>query len=93
MRIFSTVAVLASLQALTTAQGDYVFWWQPGAAITRLTSTMLVPAVPPINTGFHALWPGLQPNSDNFVFQNVIDDDQPDGKWAFSTWYGPYDSA
>ena len=54
---------------------------------------MLVPSVPPLNTGFHALWPGLQPSADNFVYQNVIDDDQPTGRWAFSTWYGPYNSA
>ena len=54
---------------------------------------MLVPSVPPVNTGFHAIWPGLQPTDDSFVFQNVVDDDQPVGKWAYSTWYGPYDAA
>lgn len=72
-----------------------IFLYQVGVKLTRiqLASTMLVPSVPPVNTGFHAIWPGLQPTDNSFVFQNVVDDDQPVGKWAYSTWYGPYDAA
>ena len=54
---------------------------------------MVLPPVPNPDTGFHALWPGMEPTAQNFVFQNVVDDDQPDGTWAYSVWYGPYDSA
>ncbi|KAE9378733.1 hypothetical protein N431DRAFT_460066 [Stipitochalara longipes BDJ] len=92
MHYLQTLLTVSFLQGLAHGQ-DYVLWFQPGAQITRLASTMLVPSVPPVNTGFHAIWPGLQPTDDSFVFQNVVDDDQPVGKWAYSTWYGPYDTA
>ncbi|CZR52445.1 uncharacterized protein PAC_02322 [Phialocephala subalpina] len=65
--------------------------------VRKFVSTMIVPAFP-VESGlsFHALWPGLQPTGDAFVYQNVIDDYYPTGtntRWDVSTWYGPYDAA
>jgi hypothetical protein len=36
---------------------------------------------------------GFEPRNGDFVFQNVIGDQQQPGKWSFATWYGPYDTA
>jgi hypothetical protein len=33
----------------------------------------------------------MEPRNENFVFQNVIGDDQPKGSWESATWHGPYD--
>jgi hypothetical protein len=51
---------------------------------------MIVPPLPNPDKGFHALWPGMDPDS-YFVFQNVVNDDQPVGAWSCSVWYGPND--
>jgi len=76
--------LLTLTQSITPILG-YALFYVPGANITKLESTF---TVPPLSTtgGFHALWPGLEPTAENFVYQNVIDDDQPDGTWGYSTW-------
>lgn len=33
------------------------------------------------------VWPGLQNAPNDFVFQDVIGDQQPAGKWTLATWY------
>jgi hypothetical protein len=37
----------------------------------------------------HFIWPGLEPLSGDFVFQNVLGDPKRSGSWSFATWYGP----
>ncbi len=60
---------------------------------------MIVPSFPVEAAGaasYHALWPGLQPTDDSFVYQNVVDDwypSQTNVRWDVSTWYGPRDTA
>ncbi|KUJ12542.1 uncharacterized protein LY89DRAFT_738318 [Mollisia scopiformis] len=60
---------------------------------------MIVPPFPVEASGdssYHALWPGMQPTDDSFVYQNVVDDWYPSQKnlrWDVSTWYGPDDAA
>jgi hypothetical protein len=57
----------------------------------QLESTMKIPSISK-GPGIHFVWPGLEPRNGNFVFQNVIGDDQPTGRWTLATWYGPYDA-
>lgn len=67
--------------------------------VPKFVSTMTVPPFPVEASGgtsYHALWPGLQPTSDDFVYQNVVDDwypSQTNTRWDVSTWYGSYDTA
>jgi len=57
----------------------------------QLESTLEIPSVS-TGPGVHFVWPGLEPRNEDFVFQNVIGDDQPKGRWVFATWYGPYNT-
>lgn len=43
---------------------------------------MIVPAFSN-GTGVHAVWPGLENDSNGFVYQNVISDSNGLGKWQF----------
>jgi len=52
---------------------------------TQLNVTMIMPAVPAA-PGIHYIWPGLQPNSDAFVFQDVGGDEEGSGSWTFAEW-------
>jgi hypothetical protein len=50
---------------------------------------MGVPNLPAVQNGFIALWPGMEPDAENFVYQNVVDNDQPggtNGQWGYVTW-------
>jgi len=74
---------LCVFQSLANAQtSSYAMWFQPGVTITKLTSTMIVPAFSN-GTGTHAVWPGLENDSNGFVYQNVISDVNGLGKWQF----------
>lgn len=33
------------------------------------------------------VWPGMENGATDFVYQNVIGDQQPEGEWSFATWY------
>ncbi|CAG8954447.1 hypothetical protein HYFRA_00006075 [Hymenoscyphus fraxineus] len=46
---------------------------------------MLIPQVPS-RGGIHYIWPGLQPDSNNFVFQDVSGDEAVAGAWTFAEW-------
>ncbi|KAF4636270.1 hypothetical protein G7Y89_g1828 [Cudoniella acicularis] len=46
---------------------------------------MIIPQVPAAG-GLHYIWPGLQPSSDNFVFQDVGGDALGSGAWTFAEW-------
>jgi len=47
---------------------------------------MIVPKVS-TNSGFHAVWPGLENTANNFVYQNVIADSKTPGQWNFFVEY------
>jgi hypothetical protein len=67
--------------------------------LPKFLSTMIVPPFPVEASGgpsYHALWPGLQPTDNSFVYQNVVDDwypSQTNTRWDVSTWYGPSNTA
>jgi len=46
---------------------------------------------PPLSKaqGIHFIWPGLEPLSGDFVFQNVLGDQKRSGSCSFAAWYGP----
>ena len=33
------------------------------------------------------VWPGMENAAGDFVYQDVIGDQQPEGEWTFATWY------
>lgn len=45
---------------------------------------MTLPSLPP-GPGVHYIWPGLEPNAENFVFQDVAGDQLGNG-WTFAEW-------
>ena len=68
-------------------------------SLPKFLSTMIVPPFPVEASGgpsYHALWPGLQPTDNSFVYQNVVDDwypSQTNTRWDVSSWYGPTNTA
>jgi hypothetical protein len=74
--------ILATLIQQSTGYGVF---WAPQATITTLEATMVIPQ-PPQGPGIHFIWPGLQPSSDNYVFQDVAGDDLRHGAWTFAEW-------
>ncbi|EHK98650.1 hypothetical protein M7I_5535 [Glarea lozoyensis 74030] len=74
--------LLTTLIPLTTS---YAIIWQPQATITTLQATMVIPQVP-AGPGIHFIWPGLQPSSNQYVFQDVSGDDTGIGAWTFADW-------
>jgi len=81
------VVFFTLLQTLTDAQGaSYAMWFQPGVQITKLSSTMVVPKVS-TGSGYHAIWPGLENDSNSFVYQNVLSDSMGTGRWMFWVEY------
>ena len=50
--------------------------------VSQLQSTVVVPAVS-TGAGYHATWPGLENDSGEFVYQNVISDSNGAGSWQF----------
>jgi len=77
------LAWLCHLQSCANAQSNAdALWFQPGATITNLQSTVIVPAVS-TGAGYHAIWPGLENDSGDFVYQNVISDSNVAGSWQF----------
>ncbi|TVY44860.1 hypothetical protein LSUB1_G001872 [Lachnellula subtilissima] len=82
--MYSQLLPLAVLFLGAGAQ-SYGFWFQPAATITTLNVTMVIPSIP-ASSGIHYIWPGLQPDSDLIVFQDVGGDEDGSGAWTFAEW-------
>lgn len=50
--------------------------------LSQFTTTMIVPSLS-IGSGLHGIWPGLENDSDGFVFQDVVGDSKILGQWQF----------
>ena len=82
MTTFVIVLVLASYISAIAGLG---LIFQPQAVISRLETTMIIPEIPK-GPGIHYVWPGLQPDTNNFVFQDVSGDELGTGAWTFAEW-------
>jgi len=76
--LFQTVANAQSM--------SYAMWFQPGAQITKFQATMVIPEAA-AGPGFHGIWPGLENDSEGFVYQNVVSDSNGPGLWEFFIEY------
>ncbi|TVY29429.1 hypothetical protein LHYA1_G001862 [Lachnellula hyalina] len=83
--ILVSALCLALLQFSVRADSAHAFWFLPSAPITRFQSTMVVPSTP--GGGLHAVWPGLENESEGFVFQSVLSDSNGAGSWTFFVEY------
>ncbi|TVY32737.1 hypothetical protein LSUB1_G007981 [Lachnellula subtilissima] len=83
--ILVSALCLAVLQFSVQAESAHAFWFLPSAPITRFQSTMVVPSTP--GGGLHAVWPGLENESEGFVFQSVLSDSNGAGSWTFFVEY------
>ncbi|KAH8670292.1 hypothetical protein BGZ60DRAFT_375624 [Tricladium varicosporioides] len=79
-----SLLVTAAVVMLASRISGYSLFYGPGAVITKFEVTMKIPKVPDA-PGIHYIWPGLQPNGNNFVFQDVVGD-YNGGSWTFSEW-------
>jgi hypothetical protein len=86
--MISTITALI-LAGLIPQIAGYAVFWDPEATITTLEATMVIPQASK-GPGIHFIWPGLQPSSDNYVFQDVAGDDLGPGAWTFAEWSVDY---
>ncbi|KAL3428230.1 hypothetical protein PVAG01_01739 [Phlyctema vagabunda] len=90
MRLAINLALAGPLFALTWAQTTYytvLFAADsvgPQYGITNFESTMVVPPTS-AGAGFHSAWPGLEPSTEDFVYQNVLMDSGQ--QWYFFAEY------
>ncbi|KAH6673133.1 hypothetical protein B0J14DRAFT_654860 [Halenospora varia] len=80
----SILLIATIVVALAQSINGYGLFYEPGAVITKLEVAMIMPEIPAA-PGIHYIWPGLQPNGANFVFQDVAGD-YNGGSWTFSEW-------
>ncbi|RDW68319.1 hypothetical protein BP5796_08976 [Coleophoma crateriformis] len=90
MRSLAPIIVVALLALQVSAQTTYytlLFSLASAGSqygVTRFESTMVAPAVS-TGSGSHSAWPGLEPESESFVYQNVLIDSG--NQWYFFTEY------
>jgi len=88
--LVATATLLCSSFANYTSEVDHWYFLRynlpAGSELTSLSGELVVPTLKPVEGGTYYVWPGLQTESDDGIYQNVlhgIDTDQ----WEFYSGY------
>ncbi|TAQ84627.1 hypothetical protein B7494_g7058 [Chlorociboria aeruginascens] len=76
---FQAIKVNGTWKTLANAQDNHDTLWFQSTPLISFQSTLTVPNLP-IGNGTHGVWPGIENDAVNVVYQNVVNDYFP-GQW------------